>query len=426
MFASAWRGSRWVACALGVAALFAAVLMIAPASGGAGARTAASAKKCTKAIVGGRHACLRKGDKCKKAYQDDYVAAGLSCKKGKLRKASIKERRGPQPLLIDDKGQISLQTALAGFDETVANLPGVKAKKGEIGTLDDATLLIDEIAANLSKLTPAQLEVYTAATTPAADALIIPPEGTATPPAARRARKLTEREEFELYLDEALAIMRNHGFALLRPIKLSLLTDQGGQKPNVLAYVDFGDIGPNPTPYCNMFVTQFGRTKDADYKRTFITHELAHCAQHAFYASFADRAKVPAWVVEGGADFLAGLTVEEEARMPVGLHWSAWLDDPESDLFKRTYDGLGFYSMLTQAGIDGWSRYRQILSAATSGGSNGAYAAATAGVPDVFYDRWGPGLLRDTSLGEQWEYEGSAIPESEPDDATVAPDPPTR
>ena len=93
MVVSSWRGG-WCVGALGTAALIVVALMVLPASGEAGAPASAAAKKCTKAIVGGKHACLRKGDKCKKAFQDDYISAGLQCKHKRLRKASI----NPRPL----------------------------------------------------------------------------------------------------------------------------------------------------------------------------------------------------------------------------------------------------------------------------------------------------------------------------------------
>ncbi len=98
-------------------------------------------------VVGGKHACLRTGDKCKKAFQDDYISVGLQCKKKRLRKASIKQLRGGQPLLLSDNGYLSFKTALAAFDSQVADLPGVKPKPGEVGKVTEATYVIERIDA---------------------------------------------------------------------------------------------------------------------------------------------------------------------------------------------------------------------------------------------------------------------------------------
>src|SRR5215211_5025450 len=116
----------------------------------------AAAKKCKDGVVNGRHVCLNVGQKCQKAYQDDYVAAGFSCRGNKLRKASIKELRGDEPILVSDNGQISLRTAMAVFDTGIADLPGFKPRPGEIGDVGDATAAIGVLQANLAKLSAKQ------------------------------------------------------------------------------------------------------------------------------------------------------------------------------------------------------------------------------------------------------------------------------
>ena len=113
MVVSSWRGG-WCVGVLGIAALIVVALMFGPATGDAATRAAAAAKKCTKAIVGGKHACLRKGDKCKKRLPGRLRPAGLACKKARLRKASIKQLRGPEPLLIDKQGQLSVEDGAGG------------------------------------------------------------------------------------------------------------------------------------------------------------------------------------------------------------------------------------------------------------------------------------------------------------------------
>ena len=99
---------------------------------------------------------------------------------------------------------------------------------------------------------------------------------------------------------------------------------------------------------------------------------------------------------------------------PTQVAWTKWLKDPQRDLFGRSYDGLGFFAMLDQAGVDTWSRIKNVISAAVSGKSHGAYAAAIAGVPDIFYMRWGPGIMRDPALGPEWDYTGPYIDSSRP------------
>jgi hypothetical protein len=382
------------------------------ASGGepaaAASEAAKAAGKCKRATVNGKRVCLKLGQKCSKAFEDDYVAAGFSCDRGRLRRATIRELRGAQPVLINDQGQISLGTALAAFDKQIADLPGVKAKPGEIGNLTDGTMVIEEIEAHIDELSPGQRAVFDSMTTPSADALVV---SAGDPPAARlRTGTPEEKLAAEQYIDAATPVMRSHGFVLLRPIRVEFLDDQGTKDADTLAYVTGADLPPGTSPFCNIFVTRAGRDlKVPEYKQMVLTHELAHCAQHAFYTSLADRDRAPKWVKEGSAEWLAGMTMLELGK-PALVAWGPWLVKPKIDLFRRSYDAVGFFAMIQQAGVDGWARVRDTLSAAAAGGSPAAFAAATAGLPEIFYARWGPGLIRDPSLGPEWDYEGPAIP----------------
>jgi hypothetical protein len=162
---------RWAAVAIAALSVFVSACLRSPAS--AHARPAA-AKKCTRTIVGGRPACVCKGDRCKKRFQDDYLSAGLSCRRGRLRKPTIEDRRGPEPVLIGKGGRLSLETALAAFDTGIADLPGVKPKAGAIGNLGDGSLVFNEIQTHLNKLTKKQRAVVEQVTTPAPDGLEVP------------------------------------------------------------------------------------------------------------------------------------------------------------------------------------------------------------------------------------------------------------
>ena len=75
--------------------------------------------------------------------------------------------------------------------------------------------------------------------------------------------------------------------------------------------------------------------------------------------------------------------------------------------------------MINQAGVDGWQRMRDTLFAST-GGPQAAFARAIAGLPDVFWQRWGPGLVRDAGQGPEWNYEGPGIPTTKPEEVKIA------
>ncbi len=70
-------------------------------------------------------------------------------------------------------------------------------------------------------------------------------------------------------------------------------------------------------------------------------------------------------MIEGGADWLGGMTVQELGDSVEEADWNPWLKLPEFDLFGRSYSGVGFFAMINQTGVDGWQRMRDTLFAST-------------------------------------------------------------
>jgi hypothetical protein len=427
-----WRSKLVVLAAIGVGTLGFA----GGSSGEADSReTVTASAKCKRALVNGKRTCLKVGARCNKRFQDDYVRAKFSCRRRKLRKASIADLRGEEPLLVGSNGQISLPTALAAFDQGIADLPGIKARKGEVGDLDGATMIVNEIQANLGRLSAKQQEVFRAVTTPAPDAVVIPAAGPLPTPGAASARRPsatasqsgtvvgsgTEQERVEAVrsIGAARAVMQQHGFAFPRDIKVSFL-DRNVKVGRIqaAAYVPFDTLPPEHSPTCNIFVTKAGRAELEDDKRLMYAHELAHCTQQTFFSSRAQADKVPNWIIEGSAEWMAGKALEELGQSAAGVKWAGWLDHPETDLFRRAYTAAGFFAMVEQAAGDGWSRIAGVLSAA-KGGSERAYLRAWAGLPEVFHERWGPGLARTASFGAEWDYAGPGIHRSRIAEGTV-------
>jgi hypothetical protein len=174
-----------------------------------------------------------------------------------------------------------------------------------------------------------------------------------------------------------------------------------------MAWVTFDDVAPGSSPTCNMFLAPGGRAQSDDYKRLILAHETVHCAQHAFLPSVG--ARMPPWVEEGTASYLAGLIAQQLGQPVVLPEWRGWLRYPEYSLFTRAYDALGFYAMIAQSGIEPWERVRQVMRAAAGGNSQAAYATAISGVPAEFFETWGPGLARNPGFGAQWDYQGPGI-----------------
>ena len=359
------------------------------------------AKNCVKAVVGDQLQCLKRGDSCRRRFQDDYLLAGLSCRRGKLRARSLSEQRGEEPYVVEPDGQLSLRTALDIVDSGVVDLPGLKPRKGAIGELFDASTALAVLGAERGELTPEQQQAIDAATNP--DLVSAAPRQAPSP----------ERAELQRYVDDAVASFNDRGFSFAKPIRLTLLNDQGGTGPGVYAFVTADDMPGAPvdiSPTCNLFVTPKGRAQPSDFKRAAIAHEVSHCAQHAFYPSYREVAAAPDWLIEGSAMWLGWkFAAEHGVEPPAGFAWNPWLRAPNVDLFVRSYDAVGFFSLLDQADQNVYERIRDALAADAPGSSPEAYDAAIANTQQDGLDRWGPGFARDRTLGTIWDVDGPGI-----------------
>ena len=311
----------------------------------------------------------------------------------------------------DANSNVRFHTALAAFDAQIADLPGAETHKRQIGGLGSGTSIVANLARHRHRLTPAQVRVYRSMTRPAPDALVV--GGKPAKPTPRRAPSPQEEIIAGEILENARTVFQRHGYNSAHPIKLTFLDDQNGKASDVLAYVTSADLPPGNSPTCNMFLTRRGRDASLDTRRYTLFHEYAHCAQHAFYSTKSDFLAAPDWVIEGSADWFAGAGIEEMGLPVSGIHWYDWIQHPNKDLFKRSYSAVGFFAMIHQSGVDPWVRIKDVLQAASKGDS-AAYSAATAGLPPIFYSRWGPGYVRKPELGPEWDLTGPGIPNSNP------------
>jgi hypothetical protein len=184
--------------------------------------------------------------------------------------------------------------------------------------------------------------------------------------------------------------------------------------------VPWDDVPPGTSKTCNIFITKLGREASPDFQEFVYAHELSHCAQHGFFTSQTEAGPSPDWVLEGSADWMGAMVLKELTHPVDGAEWTGWLKLPALDLFSRAYSAVGFFAMIEQASPgNGWQRVRDTLSA-SSGGSQAAFARATAGLPQIFWTRWGPGLVRNAGLGSEWDYDGPGIPTADPEKLKIA------
>src|SRR3546814_3803398 len=112
----------------------------------------------------------------------------------------------------------------------------------------------------------------------------------------------------------------------------------------------------------------------------------------------------PMWVEEGSAAW-AGVTLVEGSAQS-STWWLNWLVFSDRPLLRRTYDAIGFWSLLDATGVDTWRRLDAVMRDIP-----GAYEIALGAEGDAVLARWGASLARHPGVGEPWATYGPGVTE---------------
>jgi len=137
---------------------------------------------------------------------------------------------------------------------------------------------------------------------------------------------------------------------------------------------------------------------------------IAHEVFHVFEARLSgDEATQNAhlnegWLEEGAAGWVESDLVHNDPT--VREYWKDYLKSPGTELFKRSYAGIGFFGHMASAGIDPWTKFKSIFATTSSAA---AYTAAI-GSSTSFLDSEASVFFREPALGSVWDQQGPNVP----------------
>ena len=319
---------------------------------------------------------------------------------------------------IGPDGDVSFETALDAFSLAVGPLPGVPMPTGRVAPIASGTGAIRWLDGYRSRLTDEQRAAVDRYLAPDPDAIRVEPATASAeratvrlasyrqlaPPAAAADARTPREEQLLRYLDDARGEI-----ARLLGRKLNLtytFAENKTQETADLAYTNphfGGDSGaPSECEFrVNPSMFEDGRG-DVEF-RASMAHEMFHCFQAAAMSSVGQwnsTLKSRPWLIEGSAEW-----VGEALGGPstIGLPWWAfYLRHPETRLFARGYDAVGFYLHMAERGVDPWLHLDKMMYAA----NEAAYHEAADAGGDPFLDTWASGHVRERPLGGAWEATG--------------------
>jgi hypothetical protein len=148
-----------------------------------------------------------------------------------------------------------------------------------------------------------------------------------------------------------------------------------------------------------------------------LSHEAVHCYQHdviSYDEYYGDSGpdKVPLWISEGSATYVATLYAGPEPGTPTFWCCYGWLGIPNKTLTGRSYDAVGWYAMVARAtGTSLLPKFASAWRAFIDGGdSNDAYIKALGGDSPAVEAAWAPSLLHAPQWGDAWDTPGVGVP----------------
>ena len=145
-----------------------------------------------------------------------------------------------------------------------------------------------------------------------------------------------------------------------------------------------------------------------------IAHEVVHCYQHSVI-SYDEAVRngastVPDWISEGTATYVATLYKGYAETVTPSAWANGWLGTSNKDLRQRSYDAVGWVSLVAHAtGNDLTSKMAPAWRAFVQGGPN-AFIAALGGDDPAVAKAWGPSIVHMPQWGDVWDTPGIGVP----------------
>ena len=407
--------------------IVALLVALATATSASAATPSASvaAKRCrgTNAVVGGKAACLKVGQRCKRSHRRDYLAAGYVCRRVgrrhhkhlKLRPASYAKRRHGLTIVLPKTGRPTYKQSLWLFDKAVAPLPGVKTPRGAVGRDPDGTMAIKGVLRYEKRLTRKQRRVV--------DKALRFHGGTVVTPGQASAARTSALGDAEAIAAEAVVRLQGHGIVFKHPVRLHALSDNQGSE---LAHTAAAWLltGAKKTNYCEVSLRPKALNGSVVIQRETITHELMHCASAEFSPTKEGYLAQPKFLDEGLPEWAAYVVSEEwSSTLAPNDWWPRYFETQTEDLFTRSYSAVGFWALMKKDGGDPFASFGQLVQTGNGGSAQAVYNTAKGATPGDLEGDWGPTLAHQPDLGTRWSLDGPGEPNHDEDDeGTLAED----
>ena len=258
----------------------------------------------------------------------------------------------PPPLVVnrlENDGFLDTQAAVDLFAATYGPVPGADPARFEP---DQSSVALRNIARVFDELTEEQ-QAAVSAVMDAPDA----GQALGSTPTVRYADTRAQAATTDASLDAMVEEIRTElsvrlGRRMTWPV--DVVRDWPFSRPTV--HADASPMGGGRFNVRPFDTCRIRLASDPGELRHTLTHEMYHCFQFQMAANWSG---VPDWVIEGQAAWVAARVVGLDRKSTV--RYANWLNTARRSLYVRSYDAIGFYWAIEQAGKDPWAVMPEML-----------------------------------------------------------------
>lgn len=315
--------------------------------------------------------------------------------------------------------RVTKATALDAFALAMGPIPGIHVSHNDVGVVDSGDDAVDWILPYIGHLTRRQRTAVRAELIPRQwrghrQARLAMAAAASLPGTQGLTENVALSRAADGYADEYGGLLKLHPSFKSFVYYGNFPERQSG--PIAASYgldAQGGKSGPPVT--CLIALNPFNKFAISSVQET-LAHEVFHCFQTQILGSWNKVSALKGsetWLVEGGAQW-AGCEVQTG---PVGEGWygggaQGYLTTPETELFSRTYDAIGFFDEVRLA--TRINPFTTMAAALTAGSNAGAYHKLLDGHDEQLLDDWAASFAQDPSRGPQWRPSGPCYNKSTP------------
>jgi hypothetical protein len=226
--------------------------------------------------------------------------------------------------------------------------------------------------------------------------------------------------------EQSLTWLCNYFGPLNASVEVSVVPDNPA---GPLTFATVAALGPGggstgPLTNCNLLMEEvLANESDASDRLATSANLVFHCYEAKMMGLVAYGSVDPSmsWLTEGSAEWVGECYVgdcQTQGSERSSVWWDTYLSKPETPLFQRSADAIGFFAHMQEGGISPFDRLPAML---TAGGLASAFAAAQG--DDHFLETWAGGYAREAAWDPHlWDTTGPGITTTRPPGITTPQD----